>query len=816
MESAMFVSSFSKPALAVVLCLALAGCKSDAERADEYFQSGLELLEAGDVDRAMVEFRNVFEFDDNHRETRLTMGHYYLEQSNPGAAYGQFLRVVEQYPDEFEARLILAELAFTVGNWDEFTRHGPVLVESQPDDPRVQAVDIGLSYRAAVLDDDDLARQALVAPSEALLASLPENEILNNILLDSYVRDGQMSKGMERMDALIALSPNDRQLYTRRLSMLVQMQDTTALETQLREMVERFSDDAEVQGMLFRYYVSQQRLDDAEAFLREISDPADEEVDLYLSLIRFIGQVRGEEAARAEIERAVELNPNPNRFSAMLAMLDFRAGAQDQAIADLEALLADADPAREDTQTIKTTLARMLVQTGNPVGARVQVEEVLAQNPSSVDALKMQAAWQLQADEVDEAIANLRIALDTAPEDIQVMNLMHEAYSRLGDTDLAREYLALAVDASGNAPETSLRYAQLLVSEERYLPAEDVLLPALRQAPTNVDLLSLLGQVYVRLQDSPRATQVIETLNRIDTEQSRRNANTLQVAILNQQAGSEEAVSFLEELAGQEGADIADQLTLVRAQLQTGDTAAALALAEELVAENPDNLGIKQALASTQAARGDLAAAEATLTEITAAAPEAYQAWLQRVRIAGRQGESEKAKELIDEAMAATDRDPNIMWAKASVLERDGDVDAAIAIYEELYSENPGAIIVANNLASLLATYKNDADSLERAWVVGRRLRDIDNPATQDTYGWILFRRGQVEEALPYLERAAAGLEDPIVQAHLGFAYAELGRTDEALAQMQKAIDLAGPADTRERIELARAEVTRLRSLPEN
>ena len=107
-------------------------------------------------------------------------------------------------------------------------------------------------------------------------------------------------------------------------------------------------------------------------------------------------------------------------------------------------------------------LARMLLQTGNQVGARRQVEEVLAQNPSNVDALKMQASWRLQADEVDEAIADLRVALDTAPEDIQAMNLMYEAYTRTGETDLARDYLALAVEASGSAPDPSLRYARAL------------------------------------------------------------------------------------------------------------------------------------------------------------------------------------------------------------------------------------------------------------------------------------------------------------------------------------------------------------------
>jgi len=813
----MSLSSLPKVALAGLLCLTLAGCKSDAERADEYFQSGMQLLEAGDVDRAFVEFRNVFEFDQNHFETRMAMGIYHLEQNNPGAAYGQFLRVAEQYPDTFDARIILAELAFVANNWEEFTRHGTAVVEMRPEEPRVQAVDLGMTYRNAVLADDSPGWQATVTPAEALLADMPENQILNQLLVDAYVRDGAINKALTRFDALLALDPDNRQLNIRRLTLLAQLQDVDAMEMQLREMVERFPSDQEIQSMLFRFYVSQQRMDEAEAFLREISDPADQEPGLYLSLINFVSQTRGEEAARVEIERAVAENPKPNRFRAMLAMMDFQAGEQEAAIAEMETILEDSDQTDPEEQAISTTLARMLVQTGNQVGARRLVEETLAQNSSNVEALKMQASWQLRADEVDEALANLRVALDAAPEDIQVMNLMYEAYVRLGDTNLARDYLALAVDVSGNSPETSLRYARLLIGEERYLPAEDVLLPALRQSPNNVELLALLGQIYLRMDDVPRAQQVIDTLNRIATQQSTGIANGLQAEVLSREGGADEALKFLEDLANSGAAGIGEQFTLLRVQLQVGETEAALKIAQDLVDENPGNPAFMQVLAATQLASGDAVAAEVSYRAVVDAAPaQASNAWLQLLRIAISQGRVDEADALVEEALVATNNNPNILWAQASRLERKGDIDGAIAIYEDLYVRNSGSLIIANNLASLLATYKQDDESLERAWVVGRRLKNADNPALQDTYGWLLYRRGEVEEAVPYLESAAEGLKDPIVQAHLGFAYAALGRNEEALAQMQRAAEMAGPADTRERIEMARAEIIRLSNLPEN
>jgi len=53
--------------------LTLAACDSAEERAEAHYQSGLELLEEGDVDRAIVEFRNVFEYNSNHRDARAAL-----------------------------------------------------------------------------------------------------------------------------------------------------------------------------------------------------------------------------------------------------------------------------------------------------------------------------------------------------------------------------------------------------------------------------------------------------------------------------------------------------------------------------------------------------------------------------------------------------------------------------------------------------------------------------------------------------------------------------------------------------------------------
>jgi tetratricopeptide (TPR) repeat protein len=194
--------------------------------------------------------------------------------------------------------------------------------------------------------------------------------------------------------------------------------------------------------------------------------------------------------------------------------------------------------------------------------------------------------------------------------------------------------------------------------------------------------------------------------------------------------------------------------------------------------------------------------------------PRRGQAWVQLYRLQRLQGKVEAASQTLRNGRAALPFNRELLWAQAGEMEAVGDIDGAIANYELLYDRNSNDLVAANNLSSLLSNHKTDASSLERAWAVARRLNGTDVPAFQDTYGWLVFRRGQAEEALPYLESAAAELsQDPIVQFHLGQTYAALRRQEDAVAQYRLVLELAEDGDPRPQIAIARTEISRLETL---
>lgn len=74
-----------------------------------------------------------------------------------------------------------------------------------------------------------------------------------------------------------------------------------------------------------------------------------------------------------------------------------------------------------------------------------------------------------------------------------------------------------------------------------------------------------------------------------------------------------------------------------------------------------------------------------------------------------------------------------------------------------------------------------------------------DNAAYVDSLGWVLFRRGKINEARETLERATKlqGGDDPVIWDHLGDVYFRLEKTKDAFHCWAKALELYEENDTR-------------------
>ncbi len=122
-------------------------------------------------------------------------------------------------------------------------------------------------------------------------------------------------------------------------------------------------------------------------------------------------------------------------------------------------------------------------------------------------------------------------------------------------------------------------------------------------------------------------------------------------------------------------------------------------------------------------------------------------------------------------------RDARLALSNLAVLE--GDRPAGERWLEEVLDEFPDDPSALNDLGYLWADAGKHLARAER--MIRRALKqEPNNAAFRDSLGWVLFRQGRVNEALPELEKAAAAEPDPTVLDHLGDAYWQLGRREEA------------------------------------
>lgn len=804
--------------MALMLVFSVSGCESVKEKAESHYQKSLELVQAGDVDRALVELKAVFSLNSQHRDARMLYAKLKVDRNEIQEAYGHLMLVVEEFPDDVEAQALLGELALKGGALDEAQRHAYIAEKLKPEDLKIQSIATAVRYAIAKRDGDNATMEAQFTRAQELLAVDPSNTYIRRVVVDRLAAESKLSAALASVDEALALAPLDTDMNQMKLTILSQQSDLPGLGAHLKTMVERFPENKEVRTALVRWYLAQGDRDGAEAYVRSLVAKAGNEIPPRVTLVQFLKEVRGNDVALAELDKLITEGLDDQTFKLMRATLLFDSGDHAAAIAQVNDMLV-GQSASDKVRTSQVTLARMLTLDGQKDKAKELVEHVLSQDAKEVGALKLKADWLIEQDEVRDAVLALRTAQDQSPNDPEIMTLLARAYERGGNRELMAESLALAYEASQFGPEETLRYANYLFVTDKMLTAEEVLLKGLRMAPSNVPILAKLGDVYLALNDLPRAQQVADALTAMNTEETLNIAAALKSTLLQRSERNQESIDFLQAMVNKGEGGLAAQAAIIRAHLANGEIRDARLFMDELLAKHTETDAqatselnfLNAALLATEGKFDEAAVVYRSLLQED---PKNEAVWRALIATTERGHDSVAAEAVLEEALTAMPGSPNLMWVKAGYAEKQGRIDDAIAIYEQLYTADSNSPIVANNLASLITTYRDDDASQQRAFVIARRLRGTKIPAFQETYGWISYRLGNYAEALEYLEPAAKGLQDdPTVHYHLAKTYVALNRPADAVPNYERALELWGTANF-PMVDDARTELAKAQAAP--
>jgi len=130
-------------------------------------------------------------------------------------------------------------------------------------------------------------------------------------------------------------------------------------------------------------------------------------------------------------------------------------------------------------------------------------------------------------------------------------------------------------------------------------------------------------------------------------------------------------------------------------------------------------------------------------------------------------------------ALQVAPDDPDLLYGRGLAYAEAGNVDAAVADFRHLLKIKPGDVDASNALGFTLVDADRDLPEAEKLIAVARAAKP-DDPSIADSWGWLQYRLGHLDQAAQTLRGAWNQAHDADVGAHLGEVLWKQGHRQEA------------------------------------
>ena len=539
---------------------------------------------------------------------------------------------------------------------------------------------------------------------------------------------------------------------------------------------------------------------DAAAALKEAraADVPDSDLDMAARVIARAAMAQGDMAgAQKALANALAIAPDDAENWVELGRFRLATGDQAGAIAAADRAVA-LNPADARALTLRGELTR--AQYGL-TASLPWFDRALAVRPDSIPTMEQYAATLADAGSASAMLALTRRILALDPANARAWMMQAVMAARAGKADLARSLLDRTQGQLDDEPATRLLRGVLNLQEGNAVLATEALAPLVAAQPDNRTARTLLARAQYMTGDyATAATMLAPIVAQRDADpyvltlaaraQEGLGDRTMAADMLARAAWPVRAAA--DSFASPRDAALAngpppastatarDNIPYIRALLSTGRTGEALARAQSLSRANPgapdawlihgDALGA--AGRPADAARAYEAAANIRFDR--AAAMRLAAAW-------GQAGNAVRAAQVVQLFLTQHPNDAEAQRLAATVAMQRQDWRTALRLLQAVRAQtgNGDAVLMADLARAALGT--GDGQSALAYAAHAYRLMPA-NPMSADIYGWTLLRTGDKgPAAVDLLEKAVAlAPGHPVLQLHLGQAYAAAGRKDDA------------------------------------
>jgi len=774
-----------KPVLILLLIGGLAACSSPEEKAADYIQNATALFEEGNLKKAELEFKNALQINQNLPDAWYGLAKIHERKQQWRQVYAVLQRIREMAPNHLDGRIMLAQIMLASNQLDQALEDARELLELAPTDARTHTLMAAVQFRLENFEGAlDEVNQALAIDPENGEAILVRARVM--IAEEKYV------DAIGVLDGAIKSDPQNVSLYLMKIQAYQEIGNGEGIKEVYLSLISQFPENNAFRQALARYYIGNDNIDAAEAVLKQLvqSDPGND--DLKLQLVGFINQHRSIDAAIALLTTYIDSNREEYRYRFALAELYERNNQGDMALKLYEEIVAE-EGLQPDGLEARNKIALIEIRAGNEDKAEILVNEVLAQDKNNENGLLLQTGFHLANSKYDDALVSARTVLRDNPDSIKALGLLGKAYSSMGSNELAVEAYTKAFQINKGAPLVANQLATSLIEQRNFTQADEVLQASIAQGNRSLDAIKLFAQVKLALGEWDMAEKLAQQLHKIEGQEAL-SEQLLGVAYQgkNLQGESIKAFQRAHELAPSAVQPI---VSIARTYFRSGEFDKARKFLNSVIATDKDSIPAYLLLGQLSQTEGKQAEAIAHFNKAIELNPQQDIGYRSLAAVYRSSNQLDKEEETIKRALAAMPERPILSIGQASIYERQGDFDKAIETYEAILESDSSVLVAKNNLASLLSDHRQDQASLDKARSISAELRSSPIPQFRDTYAWVLVKSGNnLEEAVVILEGIVKDNDQvDVYRYHLGEAYRKKGDSENAMASLNKAIELTKP-----------------------
>lgn len=750
-----------------------------------FFDKGLKLFEAEQYLKAAIEFKNAIQIDPKFSEAYYMLGRLEMKNSNYKKAYSHYSKAIQLNPGNLKAHYELGRFFLVAYDPDEAEKKASLILEKDPKN------EDGLVLKAAIL----LARNKLVE-AKTLLEKLRSDhvdrpELYLMLARVSADKNGGQAHVEARLKEGLSRHPKDIGLHRALLQLYLSEKNSEKAAALYRKIIDIAPENPDYRVGLADFYWNDKSTQKAVVVLDEMIQLDRKNVDNRLKAAAFYMAKKEMDRAVEAIRGGLEADKKNHLLKIALAEIYRQSNDADKAMALLrEVILEQKDPSHAGAVSARTALAKIHLEKKEIDAAKGVLDEVLKDNPKSIQAHHIRGDIFLSKKDGLNAITDFRIVIAEQPEEVLGYIKLAKAHQLNNEKSLAKDTLRNGLKIVPHSREISQALALFLFEEKAFDDLRSHLKDMVQKNPKDMRFRLDLAEFYFNRNELESAADeyrhVIEKLpssflayQRLSQVYSK--LEKPEEALMAADKGLQEIpdskdlfVRKVEVLINRNMLDQAEELCRTYAALHETEAFYPYFFGKVCEFQKKDK------------------EAEALFLKAAELKPTWISPHQSLTNLLLTQGRREEAENRLKKALTEEPKNLPATISLAAIYEENKEYGAAKQVYQQFISQNANGWHAANNLAYLFAEYpETDADYQKALALVKKAYESQpENPMVLDTMGWVHYKLNNFSDADICLRKALS--QEPmnqIMKYHMGMVLLKQGRFNDAKRELEAALD---------------------------